>query len=65
MCRERNCKSVWSKKPQECVVKETDALGSQILVILYILLAEQLCHSQCSLSVSCLIKKDTTSNQLH
>lgn len=40
------------------VVKETDALQSQILVLLYIFSAEQLYHSQCSFSVLCLIKRD-------
>lgn len=36
------------------VVKETDALQSQILVLLYIFSAEQIYHSQGSFSVLCL-----------
>lgn len=39
------------------VVKETDGLQSQILVLLYIFSAESY-HSQCSFSVLCLIKRD-------
>lgn len=46
------------------VVKETDALQSQILVLLYIFSAESY-HSQCSFSVLCLIKRDRRSQLAH
>lgn len=46
--------SRWWEELQVGVVKETDALQSQILVLLYIFSAEQIYHSQGSFSVLCL-----------